>query len=243
MNVRLQPTPPVEYPVSDGKPMAESTRQFQWIVTIQGNLDALYGPRDDVFVGGDNFVYPVEGQPGVNVAPDVYVAFGRPKGHRGSYKVWEEGGTFPQVVFEVLSPNNTYTEMQNKRKFYQKYGAEEYYVYDPEANRLEVWARQGRRLVEIEDPNGRVSPRLGVRFDTSGPELVICRPDGERFLTFVELDKLAEQERKRAEQERKRAEQEKKRAEQEKKRAEQEKKRAEKLAAKLRELGVDPDSV
>ncbi|HET6575886.1 MAG TPA: Uma2 family endonuclease [Fimbriiglobus sp.] len=215
-------TPHVMYPVSDGKPMAESTRQFQWIVTIQGNLDVLYGPRADVFVGGDNFVYPVEGQPGVNVAPDVYVAFGRPKGHRPSYKVWEEGGTFPQVVFEVLSPNNTYTEMQDKRKFYQKYGAEEYYVYDPEANRFEAWVRQGRRLVEIVDPNGRVSPRLGIRFDTSGAELVIYRPDGKRFLTFVELGMLAKQEKKKADQE---------------------KKRADKLAARLRELGVDPDSV
>jgi Uma2 family endonuclease len=214
--------PHIIYPVSDGKPMAESTRQFQWIVTIQGNLDALFGARPDVFVGGDNFVYPVEGQPGVNAAPDVYVAFGRPKGHRASYKVWEEGGIFPQVVFEVLSPGNTYTEMRDKRKFYQTHGAEEYYVYDPEANRLEAWARQGRRLVEVEDLNGHVSPRLGIRFDTSGAELVIYRPDGERFLTFVELDGLAAREKQRADSE---------------------KQRADALAAKLRELGVDPDSI
>lgn len=229
MNVRLQPTPPVEYPVSDGKPMAESTLQFQWIVTIQGNLDLIFRDRDDVFVGGDNFVYPVEGDPAVNVAPDVYAAFGRPKGHRDSYKVWAEGGVFPQVVFEILSPNNTYTEMQDKRRFYQKYGAEEYYVYDPQANRLEAWTRQGRRLVQVDDPNGFVSPRLGVRFDTSGPELVIHRPDGQRFLTFLEIGELARQEKRRAEQE--------------KKRAEQERKRADRLAAKLRELGVDPDTV
>jgi Uma2 family endonuclease len=195
--------------------MAESTRQFQWIVTIQGNLDALFGDRDDVFVGGDNFVYPVEGQAGVNVAPDVYVAFGRPKGHRGSYKVWEEGGTFPQVVFEVLSPNNTHAELVAERKFYRRYGAEEYYVYDPDANSLEGWVRDGGRFVEVEEMNGFVSPRLGVRFDTSGTDLVIYRPDGERFLTFLELDE----------------------------RAWREKKRADKLAAKLRELGVDPDSV
>jgi Uma2 family endonuclease len=46
-----------------------------------------------------------------------------------------------------------------------------------------------------------------------------------------------------AEQERQRAEQERQRAEQERQRAEQERQRAEILAAKLRELGVDPDQI
>ncbi|MGC1245706.1 MAG: hypothetical protein WA865_05795, partial [Spirulinaceae cyanobacterium] len=49
-----------------------------------------------------------------------------------------------------------------------------------------------------------------------------------------------EVEKARAEEEKARAEQEKTRAEEEKARAEQEKARAELLAAKLRELGVDP---
>jgi hypothetical protein len=46
-----------------------------------------------------------------------------------------------------------------------------------------------------------------------------------------------------AEQERQRAEQESQRAEQERQRAEQERQRADILAAKLRELGVDPDAI
>ncbi|MHC5830119.1 MAG: hypothetical protein ACYT04_82865, partial [Nostoc sp.] len=52
----------------------------------------------------------------------------------------------------------------------------------------------------------------------------------------------AEQERQRAEQESQRAQQERQRAEQERQRAEQERQRADILAAKLRELGVDPDA-
>jgi hypothetical protein len=52
----------------------------------------------------------------------------------------------------------------------------------------------------------------------------------------------AEQERQRAEQEHQRAEQERQRAEQEHQRAEQERQRAERLAARLRELGIDPNS-
>src|SRR5262249_38750249 len=32
--------PVVIYPEDDGAPMAENTRQFEWIVTIKGNVDA-----------------------------------------------------------------------------------------------------------------------------------------------------------------------------------------------------------
>ena len=101
------PKPEVIYPDSDGQPMAENTLQFRWIVTIQGNLDLMYRDRPDVFVAGDNLWYPVRGKPNIRRAPDVYVVFGRPKGHRGSYKQWLEDGIPLTVVFEVLSPRNT----------------------------------------------------------------------------------------------------------------------------------------
>ena len=68
----------VVYPESDGKPMADNTRQYECIVTIQGNLDEMLPD----FVGANNFWYPVEGRPDINTAPDGYVAIGRPKGHR-----------------------------------------------------------------------------------------------------------------------------------------------------------------
>ena len=36
--------------------------------------------------------------------------------------------------------------------------------------------------------DGFVSPRLGIRFDLSGPEMVVFTPSGRRFLTFEELE-------------------------------------------------------
>ena len=78
------PPPAVHYPDSDGQPVADNTLQFQWIVTIKGNLDLVFRDRDDVFVAGDHLINPVEGDADTRQAPDVYVAFGRPKGHRGS---------------------------------------------------------------------------------------------------------------------------------------------------------------
>ena len=79
------------YPESDGQPMAENTRQFEAITTIKGGLDAVFLDAPDVFVAGDLFWYPVEGNNQIRTAPDIMVAFGRPKGHRGSYQQWREG--------------------------------------------------------------------------------------------------------------------------------------------------------
>ena len=106
MSVLTSPRPVVHYPDSDGEPMADNTRQYQWIVTIQGNLDAQYRNEVNIFVAGNLLWYPVEGRADIRIGPDIFVAFGRPKGHRGSYKQWEEDGIAPQVVFEILSPGN-----------------------------------------------------------------------------------------------------------------------------------------
>jgi Uma2 family endonuclease len=154
------------------------------------------------------------------VPPDALVVFGRPKGDRGSYQQWLEDNIAPQVVFEVLSPGNTQTEMNKKLLFYDRYGVEEYYLYDPDKNDFSGWLRQSERLDVIDPISDWVSPRLGIRFNVSGSELQIFRPDEVAFTTL-------EQERQRAEQERQRAEQ-----------AEQQ---ALRLAERLRAAGIDPE--
>jgi Uma2 family endonuclease len=58
------------------------------------------------------------------------VAFERHKGDRGSYKQWVKDNTAPQVVFEILSPSNRLKEMTKKLQFYDRYGVEEYYIYE-----------------------------------------------------------------------------------------------------------------
>jgi Uma2 family endonuclease len=121
----------VVYPETDGKPMAENTLQYEWITTIKGNLDIVFRGDPNVFVAGDLFWYPVKGRPDIRAAPDVLVACGRPAGHRRSYLQWREE-VAPHVVFEILSPGNRPEEMDQKFEFYDHYGVEEYYIYDPE---------------------------------------------------------------------------------------------------------------
>jgi Uma2 family endonuclease len=212
----------IVYPDSDGQPMADNTQQFRWIVLIKENLERLFAENPQVFVAGDLLWYPVEGHPEIRVAPDVLVAFGRPKGDRGSYRQWQEDNIVPQVVFEILSPGNRLKEMTKKLQFYDRYGVEEYYIYNPDRNDLHGLCRSDGSLTVIEEINNWTSPRLGIRFVLTSDTLEIYRPDNRQFLTSVELEQQAEQEHQRAEQEHQ---------------------RAERLAAKLRELGVDPDSL
>jgi Uma2 family endonuclease len=216
------------YPQSDGEPMADNTTQFRWIVTLQGGLAALFRDRDEVFVAGDLLWYPVEDRPDIRIAPDVMVVFGRPKGDRGSYMQWQEEGIAPQVVFEILSPSNTPTEMTRKLRFYEQYGVEEYYVYDPYEGAFNGWQRLGKHLVMIAALAQWVSPRLGTRFVLTDGELAVYDPHNRRLLTYEEVEAAWSQAEQRAEQERQRAE--------------QERQRAERLAAQLRALGIEPET-
>jgi Uma2 family endonuclease len=209
----LSAEPELVYPDSDGQPMADNTLQFRWIVLIKENLECLFANNPDVFIAGDLLWYPVEGRPEIRVAPDAMVVFGRPKGDRGSYRQWQEDSIAPQVVFEILSPGNTSAEMTRKLSFYDRYGVEEYYIYDPEPKRFSGFIRQGGTLTAIDPIQNWVSPRLGIRYLLTAETLEIYTPQGEPFRTTLELTEQLNQE----------------------------KLRADKLAAQLRALGIEPN--
>ncbi len=212
---QLQPdaSAKIDYPDSDGQPMADNTKQFRWIVVIKENLELLFVNEPEVFVAGDLLWYPVEGDNTIRQAPDAMVVVGRPKGDRGSYRQWQEDNIAPQVVFEILSPGNRYGEMLRKLGFYDCHGVEEYYIYDPDKLDLTGLLRGEQRLEVIEEMNGWVSPRLQIRFQMTDEGLEIYRPDGQRFLTYSELGLELEQERSRVDR----------------------------LAAQLRAAGLEPD--
>ncbi len=224
------------YPDSDGQPMADNTVQFRWIMRLYHNLSWLFAEDPEVFIAGDLLWYPVEGDNKTRQAPDVMVVFGVNKGDRGSYQQWKEKGIAPQVVFEIRSPGNRQGELDRKLLFYERYGVEEYYLYDPDKNELSGCLRDGKHLKVIEEMSNWVSPRLEIRFELSESTLKIYHPDGREFSSPLETEQRLQKEQERAEQERQRAEQERQRAE-------QERLRAERLEILLREAGIDPDSM
>ncbi len=228
------PIPPqILYPDSDGKPMAENTLQYRWIVRLVSNLKHCFQDQR-VFVAGDLLWYPVpvDRPPAPCQAPDAMVVFGRPDGDRGSYQQWEEENIPPQVVFEILSPSNSIGEMAGKQRFYEQYGVLETFFYDPDSQ--DFW---GFQRETAQDPFTLItplhlpwtSPLLGVRFELSPDGLALYHPDGELFkepgALFVERDQ-AQRERDRAQRERDQAQEERDRA-----------------FAKLRELGIDPTTL
>jgi hypothetical protein len=162
------------------------------------------------------------------MAPDAMVVFGRPKGPRSSYKQWGEDDIAPQVVFEVLSPSNSARDQKSVLDFYHTYGVDEYCVYDPDANRLEVWLRQDGQLRRMSHINGWTIPRLGICFRLNKDTLTIFYPDDRPFLSAVELARRMEQAERSAEQA--------------DRRAERQRLRAERLAERLRALRIDPDA-
>jgi Putative restriction endonuclease len=197
----------------------------------------LFTNDEHVFVAGDLLWYPIEGNPKRRVAPDVMVVFDRPKGDRCSYKQWLEANIAPQVVFEILSPGNTANEMASKLAFYDRHDVEEYYIYDPDTNALTGWERENGYLTEILVMQDWISPRLGIKFDLSAaPELQIYQPNGELFSSFEQVSRELETTTRKLEnitqilsttQQTLAAEADRNLS----------------LAAKLRELGVDPDTI
>ncbi len=57
----------------------------------------------------------------------------------------------PDLIVEILSPGTRKKDLAIKRKIYARFGVQEYWIVDPEANRLEVlkWMESGYITVGI----------------------------------------------------------------------------------------------
>jgi len=141
----------VEYPASDGKPMAETDVHRQLMSDLIFELSNFFKDEADVYVSGNLLLYYVEGNPGKRVAPDVFVARGVAKGARRVYKLWEEQAV-PDVVIELSSRQTWREDVDEKFELYQKLGIKEYFLFDPEYDYL-IDSLVGYRLEE-----GRYSP-------------------------------------------------------------------------------------
>ena len=148
MSQSILPPVAVEYPESDGKPMAENDPQLHAIHYAFGALLARYARRTDVYVSADLLVYYEEGNPRVSIVPDVFVVFGVEDRMRGNYKVWEEGKG-PDFVLEVASPSTWREDVERKPGVYAGLGVREYFLYDPTGEHYSPRLR-GYRLVEGE---------------------------------------------------------------------------------------------
>jgi Uma2 family endonuclease len=193
------------------EPMPETSLHAYFTTLIVSAVRWLFRDRHDVFVTSNFAWYP---EPGDSRDPDVIVVFGRADHARSSWRDFREDGTSPQVVFEIKSRSNTFGHLAAKRSWYDRHGVEEYYEYDPENGRFNVWVRSAetQHLELVPHPAGFTSPRLGLTFVLNGIALALLGPEGRLLGDYVAAELEAETQRERAETERERAETERERA-------------------------------
>ncbi len=184
----------ISYPDADGKPMAESDLHRDWMVRILDLLKRRYR-GEQVYISGNLFVYYEEGNPKKCVSPDAFVVRGRSSENRRTYKVWEEGGLPPEVVFETTSRKTKKNDTDVKPGRYLEMGVKEYFLYDPTSDYLKPPIRGFRRIgdsfIPIEsDAAGWLSSEiLGLSLGLDGRDLVIRdTKTGEVLLTDVEAE-------------------------------------------------------
>ena len=121
----------IEYPSSDGEPMAENKWQYVAMTDTVSVLENRFLDRPDVYVGGDMLMYYRMNDNATRVAPDVFVVFGAAGKHfRDSWIVWREGKA-PDFVMEVASPSTWRRDAGEKRNIYAGMGVTEYWRFDP----------------------------------------------------------------------------------------------------------------
>ncbi|MDP9120625.1 MAG: Uma2 family endonuclease [Acidobacteriota bacterium] len=235
-------TPEIDYPDSDGQPMAETPLHGCVMVDLKRALQSRYEERPDIYVEGNMFLYYKEGDPSACLAPDVFLVQGVAKDpYRRIYQLWKEGPG-PSFVIEVTS-KTTRREEDRKKSKYRQLGVEEYFLFDPLGDYLRP-RLQGFRLTGGEylpmTPrwDGALSSQVtGLDLLPEGENLrLVDVVSGERLLWGKEIEQLARQQTERADQQAQRADQEARRADQEARRREQETRRAEAAEQRLRAL-------
>ncbi|MDB9454906.1 Uma2 family endonuclease [Dolichospermum circinale] len=233
VSVEYIPVTPVEYPEEDGKPMAEGDLQCSYLTYARNVLRIYFQNRPDVYVAGNLFIYYEKGYPGSVVAPDVFVVFGVEKHDRGSYKTWEENDQTPGFVLEITSRSTRSQDQGAKKGIYAFLGVSEYFQYDPTADYLSPQL-QGLHLVDgnylpilQQGVNDHIislkSEVLGLELRLEDGKLRFYNPVTNQILFTHEEEVTARQVAEIARQE--------------------SEAKARKLAAKLRELNIDPDSL
>lgn len=239
------PTPPTNLIFDDGEPL-ESNRHRIAMTTLIQSLKQQWSQRQDFFVGGNMFVY-YSSQQAKNRdfrGPDFFVVLGVDANpSRQGWVVWEEGGRYPDVIVELLSESTANVDLAAKKTLYEQvFRTRDYFVFDPfDANSLQGWHLDIDRGYQLTSPSDRgwlwcQSLELWL-----GTWTGIVEDDNTTWLRFYDRD--GNLVLLPGEAERQRAEAERQRAETERQRAEAERQRAERLAARLREMGEDPDSI
>lgn len=248
--------PPQDLQYDDGEPMESPWHREAATLLKAGYIAACGGESDDYFVGCNMFLYyKAEQYNGEKFrGPDFFVVKGVDGSkHRDLWATWREGGRYPNVIIELLSDTTEKNDLTEKKTIYeQTFHTPEYFCIAPQMARLIGWRHNGKRYLPIDYNQRRwlFSEELNLWLGSWYGTYMKIEATWPRWYTadeqLVLLPEEAAHERaeaahERAEAERQRAEAERQRAETAEQRIEAAEERAARLAARLRELGLDPD--
>ncbi len=239
------PSPPTDLIFDDGEPLETNRHRIAMNVLIDSALSAL-AQRTDFFVGGNMFVYysRVQAMNRDFRGPDFFVTLNVDGNReRQGWVLWEEDGRYPDVIVELMSPSTAHVDKGVKKELYERtFHTADYYVYDPfEPKSLQGWHLNDSQRYQPLQANERGwlwCQKLELWLGTWSGSIRREPPNGTcQWLRFYDRQEnlvllpgeLAQQEQQRAEA-----------AQQQ---AEQERQRAERLAARLRDLGEDLNTV
>jgi Uma2 family endonuclease len=183
----------IEYPTSDGQPMAETTLHREVMSNLIGGLERRYAEVPDVWVGGNLLLYYEQGNPEKSVSPDVLLTRGIAKWARPIYLLWDEKP--PTLVFEITSRRTRKEDTGPKKALYERLGVAELVLFDPYGEYLKP-RLQGYRLERgryqpiAPNPDGSLSLRTtGLTARPEGGYLrLVDSASGEKLLWHDELE-------------------------------------------------------
>ena len=227
------------------EPPVETELHLRQIILLFKCLEWLWRDRNDFYAAGNLTIYysPRQRKSEDFRGPDFFVVLETSRKTRKSWVVWDEDGKYPNVIVEILSPKTADVDKGFKKKLYQDtFRTPDYFWFDPYT--LEF---AGFHLVdgeyqpiEANDQGYLWSQQLGLYLGISNKQLRFFTPEGELVPTPEEVAESECQQKELVLEQLESERQEKELQRQEKQLAIA---KAERLAAKLRELNIDPDMI
>ncbi|MEB3278443.1 MAG: Uma2 family endonuclease [Lyngbya sp.] len=238
----LRPSPEfedIDYPPGDLESQElplESYLHLQQLLLLMKCLDWLWKDKQDYFAAGNLTIYysPNQNKSEYFRGPDFFVVLDTERKPRKSWVVWEEGGKYPHVIIELLSNSTAKVDRTEKKQIYQEiFRTPDYFWFDPNTLEFQGFELLRGQYQEIQpNENGWLwSTQLQLFLGVYEQKLRFFTPEGELVPTPEESAEMEHLQREATQQQ----------LEIERQQKEAEQQRNQKLAARLRELGVDPD--
>ncbi|EDX73440.1 conserved hypothetical protein [Coleofasciculus chthonoplastes PCC 7420] len=135
--------PPTDLIFDDGEPL-ESNRHRIAINVLIRSLQQAYLDRNDFFTSGNMFIYYSSEQARNRDfrGPDFFAVLNVDgTTERQGWVVWEEGGRYPDVIVELMSPSTAAMDTGTKKDIYERiFRTPDYFVFNPfDPNSLQGW--------------------------------------------------------------------------------------------------------